>query len=395
MPESENKLPRILIVDDDPVLTETFSTWLESEGYVCRSCGSCPAALELLEREDFEIIGIDCREGGIDGLGFVRTIRERKGLRVPYILAATENPTAETIVAAFRAGADDFVRKPVDRIEIWARLHAALRVIALEKELSDRAGEAAIVGMRRGSVRELSEVVATLAHDLRTPLGTLRMAAATLSSRAESRSPELLPTVERIERVSARMAETLDDVVSAFLADDGTSETWAEFDLTGKVQRAVEMLAAAVPEGTSLGLPSGEVRVKGNPYGVRRLVMNLISNALRHSGAKHVDVTLDVERDPAWVRLEVSDDGCGIPETLLQHLGEPMVLSSAARRQEFFVKGTGLGFTICRRIAAQHRGRILVSSGPKGTTVRVWLRAFEDGPARGTELAIMETEFLP
>jgi signal transduction histidine kinase len=96
------------------------------------------------------------------------------------------------------------------------------------------------------------------------------------------------------------------------------------------------------------------------------------------------------------MRLEVSDDGVGMQESLLRHLGEAMLLSSATRRQEFFVKGTGLGFTICRRIAAQHGGRMIVSSGPvSGTRVRVWLRADQSQPDKFRELAPIEVEVLP
>jgi len=395
MPESEPQRPRILIVDDDPVLAGIYSGWLEDEGYVCRACHTCDAALDLLEREDFEILGINCLVGGEDGLELVRTIRKRKGLRTPFILAATADPSPEIVVAAFEAGADDFVRNPLARIDIWARLHAALRVISLEKELAEQAGRAAVVGMHRGGVRELSEVVATLAHDLRTPLGTLRMAAYSLRSRSEAQSPELLPTVDRIERVSARMAETLDDVVSAFLADDGTCDTWTEFDMTAEIVRAVEMLSAAVPSGTMLCLPEGNFRMTGNPFGLRRLVLNLVSNALRHSQATQILVGLYRADDPGWMRLEIADDGKGMPGSLLHHLGEALLLSSAARRQEFFVKGNGLGFTICRRIAAQHGGRIIVSSGPtSGTRVRVWLRADRSQPDRSQEFASIEVEVL-
>jgi signal transduction histidine kinase len=392
MPESETIFPSILLVDDDAALTDLSMQWLAGEGYVCRVCDSGEGALDLLEREDFGIVGFDCRMGG---LGLVRTIRARKGPRIPYIIAATENPSQELIASAFQAGVDDFVSKPAERNEMWTRLRAARRVISLEQELIEGAGQAVVVGMHRGGIRELSEVVAALAHDLRTPLGTLRMAASTLRNRSESQAPELLPTVDRIERVSIQMAETLDDVVSAFLADDGTSDSWTEFDMTAEVVHAVEMLSAAVPPGTILCLPEGAFPVCGNPFGLRRLVLNLVSNALRHSEATRIRMELARGADPTWMRLDVSDDGKGISDPLLRHLGETLLLSSATHRQEFFVKGNGLGFTICRRIAAQHGGRILVSSGPRGTRVRVWLRTHESGPRRKVDLAPLETEFLP
>ena len=92
----------------------------------------------------------------------------------------------------------------------------------------------------------------------------------------------------------------------------------------------------------------------------------------------------------------MQDDGKGIASNLLPHLGEPMFLSSAAGHQEFFVRGNGLGFTICRRIAAQHGGRIVVASGPgRGTLVRVWILSGETAPVPDSDFAPIETEALP
>lgn len=394
MPESETHPIRTLIVDDNRSLTLMLSHWLKHEGYPVQACYSGEEALDFLEREEFDVVILDWHLGGIDGPEVVRILRERKGRHAPYVIMATGDGEESAIRTAFATGVDDFVHKPLDQVMMLTRMHAARRVISLEKELREGADQAAILGLHRGGVRELSEVVATLAHDLRTPLGTLRMAASTLCARAEGMAPELLPTAERIERVSARMAETLDDVVSAFVADDGTSDMWTEFDLTAEVVRAVEMLSAAVPHGTTLCLPEGPTRLKGNPFGLRRLVLNLVSNALRHSQASRIQVGLDRDAD-GWMRLEIADDGKGMPASLLRHLGEALLLSSATRRQEFFVKGNGLGFTICRRIAAQHGGRILVSSGPaSGTRVRVWLRADRSQPDRSQEFAPIEVEVL-
>src|ERR1035437_3976843 len=393
MPESEINHPRILIVDDDVVHAAMVSRWFEGDGFACHVCDSNDSALDRLEREDFGIVGVECRMGGMDGLKVVRTLRERKGRRVPYIIATMKNPSAEMIDAAFQAGVDDFMFKPVEQILVRTRLQAALRVISTEKDLVEGAGRSDVVGLPRVGIRELSEMVAALAHDLRTPLGTLRMAASTLRNRSESQAPDLLPTVDRIERVSAQMAETLDDVVSAFLSDDAAKESWTEFDMRTEVLHALEMLSSAIPSETVIGHPQMEVSMWGNPFGLRRLVLNLVSNALRHSQARCIQMDLARDADSAWVRLDVSDDGNGIPDLLLRHLGETLLLSSATHRQEFFVKGNGLGFTICRRIAAQHGGRILVSSGPRGTRVRVWLRAGESGPQKQIELAPLETEY--
>ena len=72
-----------------------------------------------------------------------------------------------------------------------------------------------------------------------------------------------------------------------------------------------------------------------------------------------------------------------------------MYLSDAAHRKEFFVKGSGLGFVICRRVVAEHGGRMLVSSAMgRGVRVRIWFPADNHGPVEDSEFAPLETEVV-
>jgi len=395
--EPSETFPLVHVVDDEEPIQRVLTTWLTRFGYTCTSSRDGLEALLHLDRQPAGIIIMDWHMPGMDGMELVRLLRARPYVLVPYLVLTTGDPDPEALAKAFQAGVDDFMRKPVDPAELFARLKAAKRVIDLEQRVRDQVQGEALMGLHRGSVRELSEVVATLAHDLRSPLATLRMTAESLRDKALDELPEILPATRRLCRVSAGMAEIVDDVVSAFLADDSAETKWVDHDLAAEIRRAVEMVSAGFPSPSAVVVPQRPFPFRGNPSGLRRMIMNLVSNALRHGRSESIRIELESFRDPAvWALIDLQDDGRGIAPELMPHLGEPLFLSSASHRKEFFVHGTGLGLVIVRRIVAQHGGRVVISSSPgKGTRVRIWLPIGLTEIDTTTEFAPLETEVLP
>jgi cell cycle sensor histidine kinase DivJ len=115
----------------------------------------------------------------------------------------------------------------------------------------------------------------------------------------------------------------------------------------------------------------------GDADAIRRLIINLVNNAARHTPSGSVTVTcrkLSKMMPGQWVEIQVADTGKGIDPALAERLGEPFALNSGAVGANH-VQGTGLGLAICKGIAAAHGGRMLIESAPgKGTTVSVRLR---------------------
>lgn len=387
----------VLVVDDEESSRRIVETWLTRFGYSCTTCGDGLEALLHMDREPFGIVIMDWHMPGMDGIELVRLLRARAFAQIPYLVLTTGDPDRSSMEQAFVAGVDDFLRKPIDPPELMARLHAARRVLDLENKVRDRLQGQAALGLHRGVVRELSEVVGTLAHDLRTPLATLRMTAESLQTKVRHDCPGILNAVTRMCRVTEGMSETLEDVVTAFIADDTDGAPWEVIDLSAEIRRAVEMVSASIPSFTSVKLPTEPFRICGNPHSLKRLVMNLVANSLRHGACHSISISVEPygERKDS-VMVDLRDDGVGISPELLAHLGEPMLLSDASHRREFFVKGSGLGYVICRRVVAEHGGRMLVSTGSgKGTRVRIWLPMDLRGPVLDTDLAPLETEVLP
>ncbi len=111
--------PRILIIDDDPMLIELFSIPLKAHGYEVLKAGNGVEGLEKVEKENPDLILLDLMMPGMDGLEVCRRVRAR--YQVPIlIISALDHPG--TIAEALDAGADDYLVKPVSSGVLIARV---------------------------------------------------------------------------------------------------------------------------------------------------------------------------------------------------------------------------------------------------------------------------------
>ncbi|MDQ3721027.1 MAG: response regulator transcription factor [Actinomycetota bacterium] len=119
----------ILVVDDEPTITEVVSRYLERAGYATRVAGDGPEALRLAAESPPDLVVLDLMLPGMDGLEVMRRIREPAGgggRRVSVILLTAKGEAGDRILG-LRLGADDYVAKPFSPAELVARVDAVLR----------------------------------------------------------------------------------------------------------------------------------------------------------------------------------------------------------------------------------------------------------------------------
>ncbi|MBA2421354.1 MAG: response regulator transcription factor [Thermoleophilaceae bacterium] len=119
----------ILVVDDEPTITEVVSRYLERAGYAVRVAGDGPEALRLAAESRPDLVVLDLMLPGMDGLEVMRRIREPAnggGRRVSVILLTAKGDPGDRILG-LRLGADDYVAKPFSPAELVARVDAVLR----------------------------------------------------------------------------------------------------------------------------------------------------------------------------------------------------------------------------------------------------------------------------
>lgn len=267
----------------------------------------------------------------------------------------------EKALKAVDTGLSEEVVLPSGRVfRFWGRKGRFFRVLVVQ-DITDR--------VRLREMKE--ELTGNLAHELKTPLSTLRGA---LEGLGEISLPqeerELLHLAQAQLR---RMEELIRDLLE--LSRIEQSEPEREFlDFSQLVEEEVERF---LPQAQGKGLilqyesPSEAVFVEGDRFFLQRMVRNLLDNALRYTptGGK-VEVRVYESEEEAV--LEVSDTGVGIPEKDLPRIFERFYRGEPSRSVEH--GGTGLGLAIVKHAAEAHGGRVEVfSKVGEGTLFRVFL----------------------
>ena len=132
---------RILIAEDDPVARRLVQRAVEDFGHQADVEEDGLAAWARLEDGSYDLLISDWLMPGLDGLDLTRRVRARPGGPFCYVLLLTARFSKDDVVAATMAGADDFMVKPFDRDLLRARLHAAERVVRLQRDLARRSEE--------------------------------------------------------------------------------------------------------------------------------------------------------------------------------------------------------------------------------------------------------------
>lgn len=208
------------------------------------------------------------------------------------------------------------------------------------------------------------ELLAIVAHDLRSPLNTIALTARALLSESSGTQARAL---EVIRRSVDSMEHLISDLLDLSLRSGRFSIKHSRIDLDALCHETMELFdAEARSRGIVLScrLDAGLPAVRGDPRRLAQLLSNLIGNALKFT-QQAGNVTLRARRCDEGVQVSIADDGPGIAREHLPHLFEPRWQGGAAAGS-----GTGLGLSIARSIVEAHDGRIWAdSTRGQGTTV--------------------------
>jgi signal transduction histidine kinase len=230
-----------------------------------------------------------------------------------------------------------------------------------------------------------SQFVATVSHELRTPLTSIISFLELIRAEDDVLSPDGVRFLDIIQRNADRLLRLVGDLLLLSRIESGISPPeMVAVPLPELVRDAVRNAApAAAGYGVTLEADAGTgPDLRGDPIGLTQVLDNLIANAVKFS---HPGDTVWVWA--AWAggewRIDVADQGIGIPPDEMDRLFQRFVRASNARTSGR--PGTGLGLSVVKAIVELHGGRVTVDSAlDQGTTFSIHLPAAAPGDPAGT-----------
>jgi two-component system, sensor histidine kinase and response regulator len=337
----------ILIVDDEPDNFDVIEILLFREGYNLQYVANGSAAIAFLQQTKPDVILLDVMMPDIDGIELCRQLKSNPDWQHIPIVMVTALNSKDDLARCLEAGADDFVCKPVNGVELRARVRSMLRI----KQQYDALEQ--LVAFRE-------DMCHMVVHDLRNPLAVILTACQLLHLYQPPQ--QYLPKIQQIEDAGSKLQELIDSILWLAKSKVGKLEIHtARVDpiALGKSAIADFQTLAAQRQIELIGeFPETTRAMALDPNLIRRVVDNLLSNAIKFSPkASQVNLKIDYPTQ-TQLRLQVCDRGIGISEVIQRSLFQKYVTGFNVPD----VPQMGLGLAFCKLAIDAHGGEISVQS---------------------------------
>jgi light-regulated signal transduction histidine kinase (bacteriophytochrome) len=392
--------PKILIVDDREDNLLSIETVLEPDGYRIVKANSGRQVLKILLSDfDFALILMDVQMPNLNGFETASLIYERERLRhIPIIFITANNYGEENIFKGYRAGAVDYIYKPVNPellrakvsvfVDLYRKNHRLLaqeqKLVAINKslelEINERkASEEKVIELNR----ELLENIARLetankdldlfafmaSHDLQAPLRKIRMFSdRLLSDHRQNMNKDGQMYLSRIQEVSKRMQDLINDILR-FSKISGEKESFQEVDLNEVVKEVISEMDGPIREKKAEIILDPLPVLPVNAVLMVPLFSNLINNSLKYSKKQELPkIHIRHETMPAggkdgdsrYCRILIEDNGIGFDQKYAEQIFDMFRRLHPSAEYE----GTGIGLALCKKIVEKHKGFISARGKP-------------------------------
>ncbi len=352
---------RILLVDDDPIMRELAGAKLVDAGHFVAPAENGADALEILQREDIDLIISDLDMPVMNGFQLTESVRDSRFYSEVPVIVVTGSASRDAVEEAFAAGATSFLAKPIN----WTLFSHAVRFV-LRASRDQKALRAARDLAEAGSQFKDS-LMSVMSHELRTPLNAIIGFGQLLGEQFDRENDHLhREYADYIVDGGKRLLNSVSDMLLASDACAGEiviNETATTVgDLVDQALGAVDKVISLAGTEPVIAVEDRELEVCCDGALVARALSKLIDNAVKFS-ERGVKIVVGATRlksgDLAFL---VKDDGPGIDRETLEKITQPFSQSDMSLRRSR--EGLGLGLPLVIAIAEAHGGAFRLDSKP-------------------------------
>jgi signal transduction histidine kinase len=351
----------ILVVDDTIENLRLLSSVLGDQGFEVRPVISGRQAVEAARRDPPDLILLDINMPGMNGYETCIALKQIDGLSTVPIIFLTALSSTDDKITAFGVGGVDYVTKPFQTEEVLARVRTHVALRRARMELVENLDRLRVLEQLR------ENLVHMVVHDMRSPLMAVISHLGMLRDDDCSLSSEAAGDVRAAIRAAEVIRDMVNDLLDVSRLEAGQMPlTRAAIDVVAIARDVRDTLAGQLRLRTIELVTSDPVIASCDAKIIHRVLENLVGNAIKHTPSGG-DVRISASCSGERVRVEVTDEGPGVPREARQRIFEKF--GTVAARDDRSYHSVGLGLAFCKLAVEAHRGSIGVEDGERGGSV--------------------------
>jgi len=355
---------KVLIIDDQVDNFEIIEALLGNEAYQLYYASSGIKAFSLLETVEPDVILLDVMMPEMDGTEICQRLKSDDSYKSIPIIMVTALDTKEDLAHSLEQGANDFVTKPINSLELRSRVRAHLRTKAEHDELKK------LLKLREEALALREDLSNMIVHDLRNPLATIILAAGIVQRYMDrlDQKPLIMKKIAQILESGHKLEDMIDGLLLMAKLESGkilfNAVPTDLYELGVGVIKDFELIADSRQIQLIGELPDPNQSVLTDTTILRRVIDNLLSNALKFSPeGSQVILRLEYLAENHF-RVQVVDRGKGISQTDKDKIFEKFEIGSLKKN----TSQTGLGLAFCKIAVEAQGGTLAIADNhPQGS----------------------------
>ena len=351
-------MKHILIVDDDATTRIFLRSQVEALGYEAVVCADAAEVLAIRDAQKLpDLLLVDWNMPGVSGIELIQMLKVAPA-SLPYVIMITSRSDRNDLLAALRAGADDYLLKPAEPQELAARVTIAKHQLAARRAFEQQRAYLS----SSTKLRAIGEMAGGIAHEINNPLAVITghtMMVETALGKTPIDVSQAKDSLKRISAAAFRASKIIRGLL--LFAREGDNGPFAKDDLKVTVERALELCRARfTANGVTVRAPAFDetpwvmVHQRSN---VIQTILALLENAfLAARTTEKPWMELTAEFDDERFTLRVTDGGRGVPAENRDKIMLPFFTTRPVGQ------GAGLGLAVALGIAESHGGQLMLDT---------------------------------